>query len=92
MHYFKIGQQQVIRTLYYIFIAPSVSCLSNICKECSTIQPVKKSQAKIDAPAKDKVLLSKNHPKRILVALQEERKKTTKELENVIARMQKKNI
>ena len=63
-------------------------CLSNICKECSTIKPVKKSQAKIDAPAKAKAPLSKTHPKRILLALQEERKKT-KELENVIARMQK---
>ena len=60
----------------------------NNCKECSTIKPVKKSQAKIDAPAKAKAPLSKTHPKRILLALQEERKKT-KELENVIARMQK---
>ena len=25
-------------------------CLSSVCKECSTIKPVKKSQAKIDAP------------------------------------------
>ena len=63
-------------------------CLSNICKECSTIEPVKKSQAKIDALAKGKAPLSKTHPKRILLVLQEERKKT-KELENAIARMQK---
>ena len=62
--------------------------MSNICKECSTIKPVKKSQAKIDAPAKAKAPLPKTHPKRILLALQEEQKKT-KELENVIARMQK---
>ena len=34
-------------------------CLSSICKECSTIKPVKKSQAKIDAPAKAKAPLSK---------------------------------
>ena len=62
--------------------------MSNICKECSTIKPVKKSQAKIDAPAKAKALLSKTHPKRILLALQEERKKkkkNIKELENVIS-------
>ena len=51
-------------------------------------KPVKKSQAKTDAPAKAKATLSKTHPKRILLALQEERKKA-KELENVIARMQK---
>ena len=63
-------------------------CLSNICKERSTIKSVKKSQAKIDAPAKAKAPLSKTHPKRILLSLQEERKKT-KKLENVIARMQK---
>ena len=50
-------------------------CLSNIYKECSTIKPVKKSQAKIDAPAKGKTALSKIHPKRIFLALQEERKK-----------------
>ena len=50
-------------------------CLSNICKECSTIKSVKKSQAKIDAPAKAKAPPSKTHPKRILIALQEERKK-----------------
>ena len=78
MHYFKIGQQQVMLTLLYIFVAPSKCeflCLSNICKECSTIKPVKKSQAKIDAPAKAKAPLSKTHPKRILLALQEERKK-----------------
>ena len=47
-------------------------CLSNIFKKCSTIKPVKKSQAKIDAPAKAKAPLSKTHPKRILLALQEE--------------------
>ena len=63
-------------------------CLSNISKECSTIKPVKKSQAKIDAPAKAKAPLSETHPKRILLALQEEQEKT-KKLENVIARMQK---
>ena len=63
-------------------------CLSNIYKECSTIKPVKKSQAKIDDPAKAKAPLSKTHPKRILLALQEEGKKTN-ELENVIARKQK---
>ena len=40
-------------------------CMSNICKERSTIKPLKKSQAKIDSPAK-------THPKRILQALQEE--------------------
>ena len=34
-------------------------CLSNICKECSTIKPVKKSQAKIYAPAKAKEPLTK---------------------------------
>ena len=61
--------------------------MSNICKECSTIKPVKKSQAKIDAPAKDKAPLSKSHPKRILLALQEQKK--TKELENAISQMQK---
>ena len=50
-------------------------CLSNICKECSTIKPVKQSQVKIDAPAKGKAPLSKTHRKRILLALQEEQKK-----------------
>ena len=44
-------------------------CLSNICKECSTIKPVKKSQAKSVAPAKTH--LSKTHPKRILLAVQD---------------------
>ena len=63
-------------------------CLSNICIECSTIKPVKKSQAKIAKAAKAKAALSKIYPKRILLALQEERKKT-KGLENVISRMQK---
>ena len=50
-------------------------CLSNICKECSTVKPVKKLQAKIDAPVKGKAPLSKTRPKRILLALEEERKK-----------------
>ena len=66
-----------LNTLLYI---PSTKCkflcLSNICKECSTIKPVKKSQAKIDAPVKAKPPLSKTHPKRTLLALQEEQKKT----------------
>ena len=65
-----------------------MSCLSNICKECSTIKPVKKSQPKIDAPAKAKASLSKTHSKKILLALQKQRK-IKKKLENVIARMQK---
>ena len=50
-------------------------CLSNICKECSTIKPVKKSQAKIDAPVKANAPLSKTHPKRTIIALQEEQNK-----------------
>ena len=39
-------------------------------------QPVKKSQAMLDAPAKAKAPLFKTHPKKILLALQNERKKT----------------
>ena len=65
-----------LNTLLYICSTKcEFLCLSNICKECSTIKPVKKSQAKIDAPAKAKAPLSKTHPKRILLALQEEPKK-----------------
>ena len=76
MHYFKIGQQQVIWTLCYIFVAPSVSFSIWVTfVECSTIKPVKKSQAKIDPPAKAKEPLPKTHPKRIWLALQEEQKK-----------------
>ena len=68
-----------MNTLLYIHSTKcEFLCLSNICKECSTIKPVKKSQAKIDAPAKAKAPLSKTHPKRISLALQEEQKKNNK--------------
>ena len=64
-------------------------CMGNICTECSTIKPVKKSQDSIDATAKAKAPLSKTHTKKILLVLQEEPKK---ELENVIVRMRKKYV
>ena len=44
--------------------------MSSICKECSTIKPVKTSQAKLDATTNCKALLFKNRLKRILLALQ----------------------
>ena len=64
-----------LNTLLYIRITKcEFLCLINIFKECSTINPVRKSQAKIDAPAKAKAPLSKIQPKIILLALQKERK------------------
>ena len=56
-----------LNTLLYIRSTKrDFSYLSNICKECGTIKPVKKSQAKIDAPAKfknhcPKLTLKKNY-------------------------------
>ena len=65
-----------LNTLLYIRITKcEFLCLINIFKECSTINPVRKSQAKIDAPAKAKATLSKIQPTIILLALQKERKK-----------------
>ena len=89
MHLHNRAAASNLNTLLYICSTKcEFLCFSNICKECSTIKPVKKSQAKIDAPAKAKAPLSKTHPKRILLALQEEQKKP-KELENAISQMQK---
>ena len=57
-----------LSTLLYIH---SSKCeflwLSNICKEFSSVKPVKKSSAKIEVSAKAKAPLSKTHPKRILL-------------------------
>ena len=64
-----------LNTLLYI-CSPKCDFLfiSDICKECSTIKPVKKSQAQTDFSAKAKTPISEIHPNRILLALQEEQK------------------